>query len=104
MVFPARDHVAGRDSTTRSSLASQSVRPSSSESQSNKPTTAATQKSTEITINLTFSPRSRDLGNGVKVTECQTASPHRACVSSGGVGVDVDLYCDGVSVDRFDFG
>uniref|UniRef100_A0A8W8LDE8 Uncharacterized protein n=1 Tax=Magallana gigas TaxID=29159 RepID=A0A8W8LDE8_MAGGI len=40
---------------------SQSVRPSSSESQSNKPTTAATQKSTEITINLTFSPRSRDL-------------------------------------------
>uniref|UniRef100_K1Q7Z2 UPF0594 protein C13orf38-like protein n=1 Tax=Magallana gigas TaxID=29159 RepID=K1Q7Z2_MAGGI len=59
--LPARDHVAGRDSTTRSSLASQSVRPSSSESQSNKPTTAATQKSTEITINLTFSPRSRDL-------------------------------------------
>nr|XP_034303181.1 coiled-coil domain-containing protein 169 isoform X17 [Crassostrea gigas] len=57
----ARDHVAGRDSTTRSSVASQSVRPSSSESQSNKPTTAATQKSTEITINLTFSPRSRDL-------------------------------------------
>lgn len=33
-----------------------------------------------------------------------SASPHRACVSSGGVGVDVDLYCDGVSVDRFDFG
>ncbi|XP_061184721.1 coiled-coil domain-containing protein 169-like isoform X2 [Saccostrea echinata] len=57
----ARAHVAGRDSASRSSVASKAISRSSSESQYSKPNTAATQKSTGITINLTISPRPGDL-------------------------------------------
>lgn len=60
MDFTARDHVAGRDSRY-----SEARKPSSrSSSEFSKPSTASTQKSTGITINLTISPRSRELGNG----------------------------------------
>nr|XP_022322006.1 coiled-coil domain-containing protein 169-like isoform X15 [Crassostrea virginica] len=53
----ARDHVAGRDSRY-----SEARKPSSrSSSEFSKPSTASTQKSTGITINLTISPRSREL-------------------------------------------
>lgn len=74
-VFPARAHVAGRDSTSRSSVASKAISQSSSESQYSKPNTAATQKSTGLTISVHISPRPGDLGKGISGTQgdCDTA-------------------------------